>query len=311
MKKNLLLIVFIVFVFGLNAQKQLENPGFENWEPIAFGPVPEPVNWNSVRTAIPENLAKLAPAVWDSSGDAHSGNYSVYLVNISTFSIVATGSLTSGRLFASVQPEKGFTFTDIHDPEFNMPLTHRPDSITGWYKCNPQPGDFPTLKMVLHSDSANFPTTDSSNWIGYAFYPLSITAVETWTRFSFPIHYLKEGNPEYVLLMLTAGNGTSAIAGSEAWFDDLELIYNGTGVDELTASDFNVYVNHKNLTVYIDDNRNSPVRLQMLDMTGRQVFVANMITGKQHRFHIDVPTGIYVVVATVERKMLTQKIFIK
>ena len=312
MKKILLLIAFIVFVVGLNAQKQLENPGFEEWEAISYGPVPEPVNWNSVRSALPENLAQLAPAVWDSSGDAHSGNFSVYLINKSTFGIVATGSLTNGRLFASPDPSKGYTFTDVHNGKYNMSLTYRPDSITGWYKCDPEPGDFPTVKLVLHVDSANFPTTDSSNWIGYSFNTLSTLPVEKWTRFSFPIHYLKEGNPQYVLMMLTAGNGTNAIAESEAWFDDLKLIYNGeTGIGEITANDFNVYMNHKNLTVYIDDNRITPVRLQVLDMAGRPVHAENMTTGVRHRMQLNVSAGIYIVVANVNGKVLTKKIMVR
>jgi len=312
MKKELLLFTFLVFAFVLNAQKQMENPGFEEWEPAPYGPVPEPVEWNSVRSAIPENLAQIAPAVWDSSSDAHTGNYSLYLINKSTLvGIVATGSMTNGRLFASVDASKGYTFTDIHNPKYNMPLTHRPDSITGWYKCNPQPGDFPTVKLVLHKDSANFPTTDSSNWIGYSFNSLSITPVETWTRFSFPIHYLKEGNPQYILMMLTAGNGTDAIADSEVWFDDLELIYNGTRIDEITVDRFNVYTKHKRLTVYIDDNRNTPAHLQVLDMSGRPVYAGDITTGKQYQMQLNVSAGVYLVVVNVSGKVLTRKVMIR
>ena len=314
MKRNsIVFLILSCFVFaGANAQTQLDNASFEEWESIDVGPVPEPVNWSSVRTAIPDNLAKLAPAVWGQSTDAHSGNYSVYLVNVSTLSIVATGSLTCGRLFASPIPSKGYTFTDVNNPDFNMPLTHRPDSITGWYKCNPKPGDFPTVKLILHTDSANFPTTDSSNWIGYSFNTLSTTPVEEWTRFSFPIHYLNEGNPEYILMMLTAGNGTNAIAESEAWFDDLELIYNdGTGINEVTEDDLFVTCTQKTLTVYVKDNRPGNMHLQVVDRTGRTVLTAQTTTGKRQSFQMNVPTGIYFLVVHLDNRTLTRKIFVR
>ncbi len=313
MKRILLSLTALVFLaFCLNAQTQFENPGFEEWEAIDYGPIPEPVNWSSVRTALPDNLAKLAPPVWDSSSDAHSGNYSLYLVNISTFGIVATGTMTNGRLFADLNPNKGFSYTDTHDGKYNTPLTHRPDSLTGWYKCNPKPGDFPTVKVILHTDSSSIPVTDSTNWIAYAFHNFPGTPVETWTRFSIPFHYLKEGNPEYILTIVTAGNGVSAIADSEAWYDDLKLIYNdGTDINEITANDLNVYVNHKILTVFLDDAHRTNVRLQVLDITGRPVHVSHISTGIQNRINLDVPTGIYIVVANVEGKVLTHKVLIR
>ncbi|NOX86357.1 MAG: T9SS type A sorting domain-containing protein [Chlorobi bacterium] len=313
MKKRLLVFATVVFiVFGLNAQTQFENPGFEEWEAISYGPVPEPVNWSSVRSALPDNLAKLAPPVWDSSSDAHSGKYSLYLINKSTFGIVATGTMTCGRLFADLDPGKGFTFTDTHDGKYNTPLTHRPDSITGWYKCNPKSGDFPTLKVILHTDSANFPTNDSTNWIAYAFHSFPATPVETWTRFSIPFNYLKEGNPEYILALLTAGNGVSAVADSEAWFDDLALIYNdGTDITEITPNDLKVFMNQKVLTVYIDDDHNSGVRLQVFDITGRPVHSSDIVSGIQCRIPLDVPAGVYIVVANIGPKVLTRKVLIK
>ncbi|HDO27845.1 MAG TPA: T9SS type A sorting domain-containing protein, partial [Bacteroidetes bacterium] len=294
------------------AQTQLENPGFENWEPIAIGPVPEPVNWNSLRTALPESLAKVSPAVWDSSSDAHSGKYSLYLYNVSIFGIVATGTITNERIFADLDPNKGYVFTEVNNPEFNMPLPHRPDSIIGWFKCKPTPGDFGTIKVILHTDSTSAPASDSSNWVALAYHEFPGDQVNTWTRFSVPFNYYTSGTPDYIMVIITSGNGVNALDGSEAWFDDLGLIYNdGTDINEITANDFKVYVSHKTLTVFIDDNHKSNVRLQVLDLTGRPVYSSGILTGTQRQFHLNVPEGIYIVVANMGQKVLTRKVMIQ
>ncbi len=313
MRKTLLLFTTLILLFsGVNAQTQLENPGFEDWEAIGIGPVPEPVNWNSLRTALPESLAKVSPAVWDSSTDAHSGKYSIYLHNVSTFGIVAPGTITNERIFADLDPNKGYTFTEVNDPDFNMPLPHRPDSIIGWFKCNPTPGDFGTIKAILHTDSTSAPATDTSNWVAVAYHEFSGDPVTEWTRFSVPFNYYTSDTPDYILIIITSGNGVTALDGSEAWFDDLGLIYNdGTDINEITENDLKVYVNHKTLTVFIDEKQKATVGLQVLDMTGRPVYSSDIASGIQNQIHLDVPTGVYVVVANMGSKVLTKKVMIR
>ena len=313
MKKLLpVIIVLIFFTFNIQAQTQLENPGFEEWEAIDIGPVPEPVNWNSLRTALPENLAKVSPAVWDSSTDAHSGNYSLHLHDVSTFGIVATGTITNERIFADLDPNKGYTFTVVDDPDFNMPLPHRPDSIIGWFKCNPTPGDFGTIKAILHVDSTSAPATDTSNWIAVAYHEFPGDPVTEWTRFSVPFNYYSDATPDYIMLIITSGNGVTALDASESWYDDLGLIYNdGTDINEITANDLKVYVNHQTLTVFIDKKHNDAVHLQVLDMAGRPVYTDDIATGIKNRIQLNVPTGVYIVVANTGSNVLTRKVMIR
>lgn len=313
MKKFLLVFAaLIILAFGIKAQTQLENPGFEKWEAIAIGPIPEPVNWNSLRTALPVELAEVSPAVWDSSTDAHSGKYSLYLINEAIFGIVATGTITNERVFADMEPTKGYIFTEVNNAKFNSPLPHRPDSITGWFKCKPTPGDFGTIKVILHTDSTSAPASDSSNWVALAYHEFPGDQVNTWTRFSVPFNYYTADTPDYIMVIITSGNGVTALDGSESWYDDLKLIYNdGTAINEITSNDFKVYVNHKTLTVFIDDNHKSDVRLRVLDLAGRPVYISDILTGRQSQFHLNVPGGIYIVVANIGQKTLTRKVMIQ
>ena len=96
--------------------QQPENFSFEEWEMVGFeNQFPEPVNWSSLKTSEPENLANVSPEVMFKSTDAHSGSFSVHLISKSVFGIVANGIITNGRIHADFDPAAGFTYTDPDD----------------------------------------------------------------------------------------------------------------------------------------------------------------------------------------------------
>lgn len=312
MNRFLLSISFVTLFLSMTiAQSQFENASFEDWEEIEYGSIPEPVEWSSVRTATPDELAKLAPAVWDRSDDAHSGNHSLYLINIDIFGITATGTMTNGRILANLQTELANSHTEPEEPKWNTPLTKRPDSLIGWYKCKPTENDFPTAKALLHTGYASLPQDDSSTWIGVAYIELSGTDVNEWTRFSTPFEYFNNEIPEFMLSILTAGNGLSAIGGSEAWFDDVELIYLGTSVDELNADALTVYSSNGRLYVHLADNQNMNAQISVIDLAGNRVFAGNLKTGNRQQFDLNVKDGIYIVNVRVRERLYTKKVYIR
>lgn len=312
MKRNSLLLIGLLITSAiLSAQTQFENARFEAWEDIQYGSVQEPVDWSSIRSAEPDDLAQLAPAVWGPSDDAHSGNHSLYLKNIATFGIVATGTLTNGRILANLDPTKGNSHTDPENPQWNTPLPHRPDSVTGWYKCNPSTGDFPTAKVLLHTGYAALPQDDSSTWIGVAYIELSSTPVTTWTRFSVPFTYFNDQVPEYELTILTAGNGTNAVANSEAWFDDLEFIYNdGTSIREYNNEDLVISTEYNGLNIYINSRESKRSQVMISDISGRQVYTGEILTGQPNHLDLNVEDGIYIVSTRVGDQLLAKKVFL-
>ena len=256
MIKNLLFAaLFLLFGFQIFAQTQFENPGFEEWEDIPNGDIPEPVDWSSARSAEPDGLAELAPVVWGQSMDAHSGNYSVYLINVPIFTVVAPGTITNGRIHADLDAQSAYVFTDTADARWNTPFDKTPDSIVGWYKANPMAGDFATVRVILHKGYASMPQADSSSWIALASANLSTSAVTSWTRFSIPFQYFSDETPEYMLAVLTAGDGLNAVAGSEAWFDDLEFTYYYVSVNELAEEQLSVYYANGFLNVTFENQR--------------------------------------------------------
>lgn len=307
-----LLSAAAVLLIGLPAaaQTQLMNPGFEEWESIQHGSVPEPVQWSSARSAVPDELAQLAPAVWDRSEDAHSGDYSVYLINKEAFQIVATGTMTNGRVLADLDPTKGNVHTDKSDSRWNLAFTDRPDSVAGWYKASPQAGDFPTVKIVLHTDSASIPSADSATWVAIAAADLPSQEVTSWTRFSVPFQYLSDEQPEFLLAVLTAGDALNSKDGSEVWFDDIELIYNNTAVDEWTSDRLQVYYADGYLNLFADYHPSTAGQLIITDVSGKKLMSGVFRTGDRQVLAMNLKPGIYLVSLVVGDKRLAKKLIV-
>ncbi|MCD4735656.1 MAG: PCMD domain-containing protein [Bacteroidales bacterium] len=233
MKKGILVtyvsFVLISYCFG---QQQAENPGFEDWEDVGLN-VEEPVDWSSIKTSDNSFMNGLAPYVWDKSTDAHTGSYSVKVYNATVLSIVAAGTMTNGRVHADFNPENGYVFTDVSDDRWRTICTDKPDSVVVWVKFIPQGSDVGQVKAVLHSGTAKIPDPSMSNYIAFA--EINITSqTTTWTRFSAPFTYFNGNTPEYILFVLNSG-GAVAVEGSEAYFDDIELIYVSNLELDLTA----------------------------------------------------------------------------
>lgn len=303
-------IILFFFSINLNAQYQLENPGFEFWENVIL-PVEEPVDWSSIKTGDVDNLNVAAPIVWGKSTDAHSGNYSLKLFNVWVFLInqAAVGTMTNGRIHPDLNLDNSYSYTDTLDSRWNTPLPHRPDSLTGWYKCYPEPGDFGTVKAVLHRGYGQQPE-GNSEWIGVAYYELPGDTVDVWTRFSVPFVYTLDDTPEYILCYMTSGNGVDAIGESSALFDDLELIYNPDGIEEFTTANFKAYYSSNQLVVSLDESSGLPYNLTVFDITGRNVFETKLIGGQQSRLNVHLVPGIYIVKASLGDKVLSKKIVI-
>jgi hypothetical protein len=256
-------------------------------------------------------MAQLSPAVWGMSDDAHTGNHSLYLTNIGIFGIVATGTMTNGRILADLNTELANSHTVPDSSEWNTPIITRPDSLVGWYKGKPSVDDFPTAKALLHTGYASLPQKDSSTWIGVAYIELSGSEVNVWTRFSVPFDYFNNDTPEFILSTFTSGNGLSAIADSEAWFDDVKLIYNGTPVDEISASDFHVYSSNGVLSVFLDDSKRGNSQLRVMDLAGRTILTREIENGRNHQFQMNVKDGVYIVTVQTSTNILSKKVWIR
>jgi hypothetical protein len=310
--RSVLIISFTVFWINcLNAQSQFVNPGFEAWEEIGFGPnILEPVNWSSIKSTDDEGLNGRAPVVWSRSDDAHSGNYSLHLYTVNIFGLMVTGAMTNGRIHATPNPDEGYTYTDPDHEQWHTRITSKPDSLVGWYKANPMPGDYAKLKAVVHRGFiAVSEYQDTTDYIGSGNLFLSGDTVDEWTRFSMPITYYLNEEPEFILLTISSSKGTDATEGSELWLDDLQLIYNnGSGIVEEDPDNLDIFAANSHLHVLVTGDQNKTYSLHVYDLSGKLRMENQGRLNEKRSYSYDLHEGIYIVSISYGNKVLTKKI---
>jgi hypothetical protein len=274
MKKPLLISVLaMIMTIGVFAQ-QIDNAGFEDWED-AGTVIYEPVNWSSIKTGDGGDfINNAAPLVWGQSENAHTGNYSIELFNVFTFGIVATGAATNGRMHPNFNPDSAYAFTDPTDDRWHTVFTSHPDSVSVWAKYTPQENDTAQVKILLHTGEGTLPPQPENvdNKVAYA--QINIAGnVDTWTQFKAPFTWFSEDSPEYMLIVVSAGKGTQAIEGSKIWYDDLELIYDPAGINDLSANPSLIYVSGN--SIYLNKLPQSHLMgstIEIMNLNGSIVF---------------------------------------
>jgi hypothetical protein len=298
---------------NLTAQTQFVNPGFEEWEEIGFGPnILEPVNWSSIKSTDDADLNGRTPVVWGRSDDAHSGSYSLHLFTLSVFSIKIPGTITNGRIHATPIADSGYTYTDPDNNKWHTSIIRKPDSLAGWYKASPMPGDYAKVKVVVHKGfiavSENKDTTD---FIGSGTLYLSGETVDEWTRFSMPIHYYHDESPEFILLTVSSSKGTDATPGSKLWLDDLQLIYNeNNGIAEESPDNLELFSTNRHLHVLLTEDNNEEYIMRICDLSGKLHMETKGRLNQKRSYSYNLPTGFYIVSIEYGNKLLTKKIML-
>jgi hypothetical protein len=256
--------IFLSFTIILYGQTTIPNGGFETWTNVGSN-TEEPTNWNGNKTG--GGFANLGPQTCsqETSG-VHSGTYCLKLENGSFFGTPVNATATTGKIEApTATPADGYLHSVTTDSDFNSPFTGRPDSIAVWVKFTKGGTDTARISCILH-DNFNVSEPDQGSSASHIIAKDSVdipSTISTWTRLVFPLNYLNNNTPSYILLICTASNKPgSANANSVLWVDDMEAIYcspdnsvtdNGTS---LTSNATGAGVTYQ----WIDcNNSNSPV----------------------------------------------------
>ncbi|MCD4682736.1 MAG: T9SS type A sorting domain-containing protein [Bacteroidales bacterium] len=316
MKCKTLLIVLLlgfIIIFHAHSQQQMENPGFEYWEEIGFGPdTLEPVDWNSLKSSDGGDLINgVIPVTLERSSDAHTGMYSVKLENDTILGMVAPGTMTNGRVHATLPPSDAYVYTIDSMPEFHTPFTDLPDSLEVWAKFFPAGNDIGRIVAVLHSDTAKIADTSQTNWIAVA--NIDFTGeTPDWTKFRVPFVYLSSDTPEYLLFAIYAGDAANALLGSILYLDDFEMVYHETGISSNISDNINLFTIKNELIV--DWNNNSEQEgsvITLHDISGKIVFESEVKSNQTNKYQLNIPSGIYICKIQNQTLSFTEKIFVK
>jgi len=315
MRKFILTISLVIFgLSSLIAQKsQIDNASFESWHTLFLG-VELPDHWNSLKNSDNPNINPLAPVVWANSDTAHDGDYSLKLINIGVFGQVATGTMTNGIVHtpSNMEASEGFVYTDTANSLYYTKFTGRPDSLTGWYLSDPADGDHGNITTILHTGYARTPALngDSSTWVGKANFDFPSSKSMKWKRFSVPFNYYNGNNPEYILIVITSGNGAQAKAGSKLWIDDLHVVFKPTGIQSFKPEQLKVFANNNQLHIALPNAGAGKYQIRVLDMMGRSTATTTMQGGESTNLRMNLPTGIYFVQAEHKGEIITKKVWL-
>ncbi|MCL2597255.1 MAG: PCMD domain-containing protein [Paludibacter sp.] len=309
------------FFSNINAQNQVANSGFENWEEV-YTNEQEPIGWSSFRTNA-GTYATLARAKQiDVSPVVRPGTQGATSAVIWARSVViaiANGNVTTGQIQAnSMTPSNinNCNKTIRSTSDFNMPFTARPDSLTIWAKYVPiSTANQARISAVIHGDidyqDPNNNSTMESYVIAKAIADYSATATKGWQRLSIPFDYnsyaenVNNADPMYILISITTnktpGGGN---ANDSVYVDDMLMIYNPTLTIENTSGK-DIFSSEDMLSVTFSitgtmspDNLNADANIVSLELSDEfgsfdSPTVLNYVqTDESGEFSVQIPEGL-------------------
>lgn len=236
MKKIFAIIAALLLGVSANAQYQLANSDFEQWETVGSGSKTgeEPVKWSSFLdgTGSMKSMAAANQLFKDSEvRPGSAGQYSARLISRSVFGIVAQGNLTNGCVnmgsMTATDANGNYNYINTAREDQSMRFTGHPDAANFWvrfkgansgnvsillttagYFQDPA-GNQITAKLVAHATNSDIESND------------------TWTEYTVPF-VVDDATlePEYCLTNIsncaTPGAGNAA---DYMYIDDIRLIY--------------------------------------------------------------------------------------
>ena len=226
---------------------QVPNSNFEN-----FGASKEPNRWHSFQsvTGTFASSAKTDAAI--SSDQTRPGSTGKSCVLIKSreidfwfFSVIANGTLTTGRLNAgssTASNAKNNSFLDLSNTDkdgngdpFYTELSGRPDSLSLWVKFKqgkPSAGHpYATAKAVITDGTYYQLPEEKGKTYKKMAEAINNEIADTkgeWKHLSIPFKYVNNSiNPKAILVTLSTNTDAGEGSGSdELYVDDLELVYN-------------------------------------------------------------------------------------
>lgn len=241
MRKFLIGAFAMLMSIGANAQYQLTNSDFEQWESVTYSgrTGDEPVNWSSFLDGTGSLKSMAGYNQLEKSTDkpaSSTGSYSAKLtsraVKLMGMTIaVAQGNLTNGCInmgsTTATEAKGNYNYINTERADQSMKFTGHPDAVSVWVKFkgsktgnvevvlvtdgyyqSPEANDI-KAKTVAHAQNAEMSSND------------------TWTEYIIPFTYTGAAdNPTYSLVNISTC--ATPGAGKEAdymFVDDMKMLY--------------------------------------------------------------------------------------
>ena len=267
MKKIIISLLLLAATTVVNAQYQLPNAGFEQWD---GGNTSEPSHWNTFSTSDGSfsTLASSNHHYRRSGGRPGSaGSYFLTIYTQSIFSIKANGNMTTGRIHAgsmTAASSDNYNYTERSNADHCQPFTGTPDSMYVWVSFYAaEGGSQAQVSAILHGDNdfrSPNQENDPSLYCAKAVVSFGRTTTSAtnyqWQQMKVPFVYNGTASPAYMLLNLTTnatpggGDGYDSLS-----VDDIEFIYSAwlTGISVGGQPIEGFDKGHFDYTLHVDD----------------------------------------------------------
>lgn len=250
MKKSLRFVIAALALLcsnNINAQYQLANNGFEEWEEVTYKKSlstmkgNEPVKWSSFVDAT-GGMKSMGAAVqlFKETETKHSGAACAKITARSVLTVIAQGNLTNGCVnmgsTSASEAEKNYNYINESREDQSMKFTGRPDAVKVWVnfsgstKANVEV--ILTTKGYYQSPEAN---TLTAKKVAHA-QNKTIAPNGTWTELTIPFTYSTNDTPYYSLVNIsTSAEPGKGAASDVLYVDDIIMVYNS----ELASATYN------------------------------------------------------------------------
>jgi hypothetical protein len=215
------LLILLLFCINSFAQ-QIPNAGFETW---SGG---EPENWKTSNQDIP--ILGTVSTVTKDISDPQQGLASAKLTAIKvSIPFVGNynipGALTLGKLNIDLINQKASVSGGI-------PFTGKPLKISGYFKYQPVENDTCFFGMGLFKWN-----NGKRDTIGFAGMD-TMGTFNSWTHFELPVHYLGQGEPDTMNILVLNSNPLDGVdhSGTKLWIDNLSFDYGTVGIEGVNSA---------------------------------------------------------------------------
>lgn len=247
MKKNIILLALLLMgALTAQAQYQLLNPGFENWESTAVQGKAN--HWSS----FPQSdgtwawAARTAQHYHRNGGrPGTTGSSYVTVYSRSVMGVVANGNITTGQVHAgSTNASSSDNYNYTHRNSYAHPFSGTPDSMYVWVSYYAASGTSQgSVRAYVHGDMdfrdpTHCSTPSNYNSYAVALFTRTTTSASTpqWLQQRVPFVHDGTSTANYILMTI-ATNATpgSGSAGDSLSVDDIEFIYSAW-IDSMTLN---------------------------------------------------------------------------
>lgn len=264
------------------AQTQLSNSGFEQWEKRTFTgfEYDDPSDWYTLN-----QLQKFGfDQTTIKTNDAHGDSSAVLLTTVAS-SFGNIPGLITGSPF----------LTESGSPDMNLnykAFADKPQSIQFWFKSFPEMGDQGAMYCLLTKWNNS---TNSRDTLAEASWSVDST-VSNYTYALVPFEYKGNFSPDSMYILFSSSfDGFDPVPGSELYLDDIRLNY-AIGSNELTKKvEVKMYPNPVQHKLSIQGNQ-YPMQVILFDLLGKKVFEGKVEERESELDLQTIPAGLYHVV---------------